>query len=163
VRGKLRGEAAAYAHGEDRPLGSYLVLMATYTTAVVACASAARVAGKSLPARPPIRDLAMVAVATHKIARLISKDPVTSPLRAPFTRFLGTSGDSELEEEVRGTGWRHALGEMVTCPLCLDQWVATFLVAGLVVAPRITRLVAGTFSAVATADLLQHAYARING
>jgi hypothetical protein len=103
VRERLKGEAASYAHGEDRPLGSYLVLMAIYTSVVVGVGSAARVAGKSLPARPPVRDVAMVAVATHKIARLISKDPVTSPLRAPFTRFVGTSGDSELEEEVRGT------------------------------------------------------------
>ena len=157
---KLKGEAEEYAHGEDRPLGSYLVLLGTYATLVGGLTSGARLAGKSAPVRPPIRDLAMLAMATFKIARLISKDPVTSPLRAPFTRFVGTSGPAELDEEVRGTGWRHALGELLSCPFCLDQWIATFFVFGLIVMPRLTRLIAGLFSVIAVADVLQHAYLR---
>ena len=38
-------------------------------------------------------------MATHKLSRIIAKDPVTSPLRAPFTTFEGTSGPAELAEE----------------------------------------------------------------
>lgn len=71
---------------------------------------------------------------------LLANDPVTSPLRAAFTRFAGTSGEFELSEEVRGSGPRKALGELATCPSCLGQWVATLFAFGLVLAPRPTRL-----------------------
>jgi hypothetical protein len=43
--------------------------------------------------------------------------------------------------------------------MCLAQWVATGLSAGLVFAPRQTRLVNATLTAVAGADFLQHVYA----
>jgi hypothetical protein len=32
----------------------------------------------------------MSAVATYKLSHLIARDPVTSPLRAPFTGYRGT-------------------------------------------------------------------------
>jgi hypothetical protein len=51
------------------------------------------------------------------------------------------------------------VGELITCPFCLAQWVATAFTAGLVFAPRATRLVAGTFSTVAISDALQNVYA----
>ena len=49
---------------------------------------------------------------------------MTSPLRAPFTRFEGASGHAEVAEEVREHGGvKHAVGELLTCPFCLAQWV----------------------------------------
>lgn len=101
------------------------------------------------------------AVATHKLSRLITKDPVTSPLRAPFTRYQGQSGPAELQEEVRGTGARKAVGELITCPFCIDMWVATGLVAGFVFLPRVTRLAIDTLAVLAGADLLQFGYSLI--
>ena len=83
------------------------------------------------------------------------------PLRAPFTRYAGTTGDAELGEEVRGTGLRHSVGELVSCPFCLGVWVATGFGAGLVFAPRFTRLAAMTFTAVAASDTLQLVYAAV--
>jgi Protein of unknown function (DUF1360) len=62
-------------------------------------------------------------------------------------------------EEVRGEGLVHAAGELISCPFCLGVWVATGFAAGLVFAPRLTRLVAATFTAVAASDLLQFGYA----
>jgi len=84
---------------------------------------------------------------------------VTSPLRAPFTTFEGTSGEAELAESVRGTGMRKAVGELVTCPFCLGQWVATALAYGFVLAPRTTRWTCSVFTALTVADFLQLAYA----
>jgi hypothetical protein len=43
--------------------------------------------------------------------------------------------------------------------MCLAQWVASALSAGLVFAPRQTRLAMATLSAVASADFLQYVYA----
>ncbi len=87
---------------------------------------------------------------------------MTSPLRAPFTRFRGQSGPAELAEDARESSEaRHSTGELLTCPLCTAQWVATSFVFGLVVAPRFTRLAASALTAVAGSDALQFAYAHL--
>jgi len=104
------------------------------------------------------RDLALIGVASHKTSRTIAKDKVTAPLRAPFTEHEGEGGPRELEESPRGIGLQHTVGELIVCPFCLDQWVATGYVAGLVVAPRATRFVAAVMATVAISDFLQIAY-----
>lgn len=157
IRVAVAAESGAYRHGEDRPLGAFLGVMAAY--AVAAGGGGLLVRRRGIPDGVSFGDLALVSVATHKLSRLLAKDPVTSPLRAPFTRFAGTSGEAELAEEVRGTGARKAMGELITCPFCLGQWVATGLVLGLALAPRATRLFASVFTALTAADFLQLAYA----
>jgi hypothetical protein len=152
-------QADAYREGEDFPVESYTVTMAVYVLTAGILGVAARRRRGSLPERLAWADLALAGLATHKLSRLVAKDPVTSPLRAPFTRLRGTSGPKELQEEVRGRGARKAIGELLTCPFCVGQWVATGFVFGLVVAPRGTRVVASVFSTVAVADFLQFAYA----
>ena len=57
-------------------------------------------------------------------------------------------------------GLKHSIGELITCPFCLDVWIATGFTVGLVFAPRVTRLVAATFSAVTGADFLHLLYAK---
>jgi hypothetical protein len=143
----------------DRPLGSYAAVISVYGGLLAAFFAFLRRSRRRLPDRVAPLDLAMVTVATHKLSRRLAKDAVTSPIRAPFTRATGVSGPAELAEEVQGGGIRRAVGELLTCPFCLDQWVATGFVCGLTVAPRATRLVAATFTAVAGADFLQLAYA----
>jgi len=105
-----------------------------------------------------VPDVLLAAVATHKLSRLITKDPVTSPLRAPFTVYQGQSGPAELEEEVRGSGAQKTVGELITCPFCIDMWVATGLMAGFIYLPRTTRLAVDTLAVLAGADLLQFGY-----
>lgn len=39
----------------------------------------------SLVRSEDLRQVALSAAAVHKLSRLLAKDPVTSPLRAPFT------------------------------------------------------------------------------
>jgi hypothetical protein len=102
----------------------------------------------------------LLAAGTHKLSRTVSRSAVTSPLRAPFTRYTGTSGPSEVTEEARSTsGPRHVIAELVICPFCLDMWVATGFTVGLVFAPRLTRLVAGALTVLTGADFLHLAYA----
>jgi hypothetical protein len=111
-----------------------------------------------LPEEISARDLALIGVASHKTSRTIAKDKVTAPLRAPFTEHEGDGGPGELEESPRGVGMQHTVGELMVCPFCLDQWVATGYVAGLVVAPRATRFVASIMATVAISDFLQIGY-----
>ena len=159
VKAAARREAAAYSAGAERPLGGYVATMGTYAASVAALVGAGALAGRRLPERVSPWDVTLLGVATHKLSRLVTKDTVTAPLRAPFTEFAGPQGQGELHEEVRGHGARHAVGELLTCPFCLAQWVATGFAAGLVFAPRATRLVASTFTAVAVSDALQNIYA----
>lgn len=147
-----------YAPGEGRPLAGYAALMGFYGAAVTAGAVALRRRGRPLPEVRPV-DILLVGVATHKLARRMSKDSVTSFLRAPFTRYEGVSGPAELKEQVRGDGLRKAIGELVTCPFCLSQWVSTGFTFGLLAAPRATRWTASVFASLALADFLQFAYA----
>jgi hypothetical protein len=158
---ELKDQAQAYRGTEDRPLGGYLVVMATYGFLVALATLAAALTGRKLPQRIPKEDLVIVALGTHKMSRTLTKDAVTSPLRAPFTRYSGSGGPAEVMEEVRKpSGIRHSLGELLSCPFCLDMWVVTAFTFGLVFAPRPTRLVAGAFAALAGADFLQLAYAK---
>ncbi|WP_431951091.1 DUF1360 domain-containing protein [Actinacidiphila sp. bgisy167] len=151
--------AQEYAGGADRPLGAFGGLMAGYGGAVCAIAGAARLTGRKV-AEPTPWDVALCAGATHRLSRLVTKDAVTSPLRAPFSRFKGTTGPAELEEEVRGSGARKAVGELLTCPFCTSLWFATGFAAGLVFAPAATRLAAGTLTALTVSDLLHFARSR---
>jgi len=154
-------QAKEYADGEDRPLGGYLALMGVYSSGVVSAALASRALNRPAPSRVSVLDLVQLTVATHRLSRTISKDPVTSPLRAPFTRYAGLASAGELHEEVRGDGVRHSAGELISCPMCLAQWVATALCAGLVLAPSTTRLVLATMTAVGGADFLHHLYSTL--
>lgn len=157
----VRRERDAYSADADEPLplGSYLATMGAYGAWVATGTLATRLAGRSLPDRVTPWDVVLLGLATHKISRLFSKDSITSVLRAPFTRYEGLSGESELAEQVRGGGLRRAVGELVTCPFCLGLWVATGLGFGLVWAPRATRLVGMVAAAKAAADFLQLLYA----
>ncbi|GGL12208.1 hypothetical protein Sme01_68790 [Sphaerisporangium melleum] len=157
----LRKEERAYENGTDRPLGSYLRVLTVYGGAVAGLVALGKLTGARPPRRIAVLDLLLMGVSTHRLSRTITKDPVTSPLRAPFTRYAGVSGPAELREEVRGHGLRHAVGELVTCPFCIAQWVATAYAAGMVWAPGLTRLAGATMSAVAISDWLQLGYATL--
>jgi len=153
-------EADAYRGDEPRPLGGYLAVMGIYATVVAVATLLAALTGRRLPSRWRVEDLAILTLGTHKLSRTVTKDAVTSPLRAPFTHYEGSAGPAEVSEHVREQGQlRHSLGELLTCPFCLDMWVATAFTIGLVFAPRFTRLVAGTFTVLTGADFLQLAYA----
>ena len=161
VRHRAHEEAAEYAHGEDRPLVGYVTTLSTYTATTAALVAASRLLHREAPNGLGWSDLALASLATFKLSRLLAKDPVTSPLRAPFTRYGKLTGPSELTDEPRTDGpVRHAIGELLTCPFCISQWVATGFVSGLVFAPRFTRLAAATFGVVSVSDFLQFAYAR---
>lgn len=156
--GLARAEKRRYAGDHDRPLGGYLTTMTTYAAVVGALAGTALVRKREIPERLAVSDIALSALATHKLSRLVTKDPVTSPLRAPFTMYRGQAGPAELAEQVRGGGAQKTVGELVTCPFCVDLWVATGLAAGYVFAPRATRLAVGMLAIVAGADALQFGY-----
>jgi Protein of unknown function (DUF1360) len=153
-------DLGAYAGHSDRerPLGAYAALTGTFMTGCAAFAWWLRRSGRQLPERIADRDLVLASIATHKASRMIAKDRVSSAIRAPFTRFEGDAGPGEVDEAARGSGLRRAIGELLVCPYCLGMWVSALLVAGLLVAPRATRLVTSLLVVLTGADVLQIAY-----
>src|SRR3954447_20561700 len=155
-----REQANTYRDGEDRPLGGYVMVLAVFASCVALAAGLAFATGRKLPSGIGPWDVVLLGAGTHKLSRTLSKSAVPSPLRAPLTRYTGTGGPSEVMEEVRSTsGPWHSIGELITCPFCLDLWVVTGFTIGLVCVPRLTRLVAGAFTALTGADFLHLAYA----
>jgi hypothetical protein len=149
----------SYAPPSERPpLLAYSAFMVIFNGLLAGALLLARRGGRPLPERPAAADVVLVGVASHKLSRLIGKDKVTSPLRAPFTELEGRGGPGEFEEGSRGTGLRKAIGELLVCPYCLGLWVVAAFSVGLLFAPRLTRFVASIFSALTLSDFLQVAY-----
>jgi uncharacterized protein DUF1360 len=100
----------------------------------------------------------LIGAASHKLSRMIAKDKITAFLRAPFTEYEGRGAPAEVEERARGGPLRRAVGELLICPYCLGLWSAGAFHVGLVYAPRTTRIVASTFTALTISDFLQIGY-----
>ena len=149
-----------YAPRGDRPpLGARLGLSSGFAAAFAAFLVAQRRSATGLPERIETRDLALLSAASFKLGRLIAKEKVSAPIRAPFTEYQGKSdAPGEVDERPRGGGPRAALGELLTCPYCLGMWVISALTAGLVTVPRETRLVASILAALGASDFLQVGY-----
>jgi hypothetical protein len=153
------GPLADYAAPEDRPpFIAYAATVGAFATVTAGALLAARQTGHELPERMGAADLASIGVASHKVSRLIAKDKVTAPFRAPFTEYEGDGGPGEVSERSRGKGAQRAVGELLTCPYCLGLWVVAAFSIGLLFAPRLTRFAASVFSALTISDFLQIAY-----
>jgi hypothetical protein len=145
-------------HGDDeRPLAAYGALSTTFGAGLITSLFVLERSGR-LPERLDTRDLILVGIATHKLSRLIAKDKVTGFIRAPFTRFEKPNGHGEVQEAPRGSGLQRAIGELLSCPYCIAQWIAAGFTVGLATAPRTTRLVAGIYTAETISDFLQSAH-----
>ena len=161
TRERLAEQAKEYDDRGEVPLPGYAGSLVAFALAVAGVAAAGRGRGRGLPERYDLSDIALGALATHKFTRLVSKGSVTSPLRAPFTEFEEPAGSAELNERARGGRVRHTIGELLTCPFCLGQWVGTGYVAGLGLAPRTTRAWAAVFAVTGISDVLHQTYARL--
>lgn len=120
-RGRQAGTAsesqdvfAGYGGGEEMPLGAFSVLVGLYGASFAGFLLAMKKTGRPLPEKVRLGDLLLLGVATHKLSRLITKDWVTSPLRAPFTEYHGSDGAGEVSDRARGQGMQRALGELFT-------------------------------------------------
>ncbi|MFL5996839.1 MAG: DUF1360 domain-containing protein [Streptomyces sp.] len=151
-------DTVRYDDEGEVPLGGYAVLATAFATGLAGFAAVARRRGVRLPQQVPPWDVALMGTATYKGSRLLTRDKVTSFLRAPFTRHKSEDHASEVTDEARGSGVRRAVGELVTCPFCTSAWVVGALVCCYAAAPRATRLVCGGLGALTVADWLQYAW-----
>ncbi|AFE03482.1 hypothetical protein COCOR_00428 [Corallococcus coralloides DSM 2259] len=143
---------------EIHPLGSYGVLIGTFSTTVLGFLGWMGASGRRLPERFSGSDLALFGAATHVVTRVVAADKVTAVVRAPFTRFKGNASAGEVSEQARGTGFRHVMGELLDCPFCLSPWVAASFLISATVRPRQTRFVASIFALSGASFFLHRAY-----
>lgn len=141
-------------------MGGYGVLMGTFSAASVAFGVWFRRSGRELPDSIAPRDLALLTIASHKSARMVTRDRVTSAVRAPFTQFEHDAGPGEVSESARGHGLRRAIGELLVCPYCLGMWTSAAFTAGLLVFPRFTRWLATVLTIFSGSEVLQMAHRR---
>ncbi|MBY8841271.1 DUF1360 domain-containing protein [Streptomyces sp. SP2-10] len=151
-------DAARYDDRGEVPLGGYAALASVFAAGAGTFALLARRRGVRLPHEVPPWDVALLGAATYKTSRLLAKDKITSFVRAPFTRRADEGEASEVMDEPRGSGFRRAVGDLVSCPFCVAAWTAGALVCSYAAAPRLTRLVCGGFGALTVADWLQYAW-----
>lgn len=147
---------AGYADSEQ-PLRAYAALTTLFTAGLAAALIGAQRRGR-LPEQVETKDIIVLGVATHKIARLLTKDSVTSFMRAPFVRLEDKHGTNSVTEKPRGKGLQRSIGELVACPECTGHWVASGLIVGLLHAPRVTRVIGGLYASLAIGDMLQFVY-----
>jgi hypothetical protein len=146
---------------EHSRIAGYVTTMSVFGSVVAGAAALGRARGRELPTSYAVQDLVLGAIATHKFARLVTKDGVTTPLRAPFTVFEGNAGSAEVHERPREEPVRHVVGELLSCPFCVAPWIATGYVATLALSPRLARAWAAVFGIVGGSDFLQQAYGRV--
>jgi len=151
-----------YSPDEPKPLGGYAILLLVFHALIVVLAALRVRSRKRLPESIPVQDLALLSVATFKLSRLITKDKVTAAVRAPFTEYQEPGGPAEVEEKPRGEGLHRAVGELLVCPYCIGQWVATILVAAYIWQPRVTRMAASLFAVVTGADYMQQLWVAVD-
>jgi hypothetical protein len=148
---------------EQRPLSAYAVLAATYAGLFGGGLTTAVRRGHELPEHVGVGDVALYGVATHRLSRLLSREKVARFARAPFTEVEENrpAPPAEMAEHPReAAGMRRAVAELLSCTMCLDQWIAAGFVVGHVWAPRATRVTATALAVKSVADALHLVYAR---
>ncbi|HVE99874.1 MAG TPA: DUF1360 domain-containing protein [Rubrobacteraceae bacterium] len=146
-------------YGEDpQALSSYAVLVGVFNLILATFLFLTKRMGRGLPERIEVKDIVLLGVATHKLSNTLANDAVAMPLRAPFTEMQEKQSPKMVDEEPRGKGLRKSVGELVTCKFCLGMWMASFFTYGLVLAPRVTRVIASIFAVVTLSDHLHQTY-----
>jgi Protein of unknown function (DUF1360) len=145
--------AEAVPEATRPPYSSYAAIVATFVGGLAAAGAVGHSLGRA-PRTQTTLDFVLLAGATFKTARTLSRDRVTSFVRQPFVE--GEAGVGA--ERPAGEGLQQALGELVTCTRCIGTWAAAGLASTQIVAPRFGRLLTWTLGAAAANDFLQAAF-----
>ena len=138
---------------DERTLAVYAALTVSFLGALGGFVATRR--GR-LPERLSWDDVARITLTTYKVSRIVSRDEVTSFVRAPLT-----TDEEATEPKERGVAG--AFGNLLTCPYCVGLWVAATASVSQALAPRPTRFLTSVFCAHALADFLHAGFVRLRG
>ncbi|MFU8802749.1 MAG: DUF1360 domain-containing protein [Bradymonadaceae bacterium] len=146
---------------EQLPMKGYGILLGLFGVSFMTLMGWAR-RRKMFVEEIDVADLIVLGVGSHKLARIITKDRITTVLRQPFTVYEGTEGalPAEVTEHVRRDGgeFRAAVGELLTCPYCASTWSTTALFGTYLSDRKLGRTIGMFFSLIAVADIAQKIY-----
>jgi hypothetical protein len=134
------------------PYGAYAGITGAFAGVLGVAGLLARSLGRD-PRCNTTLDLVVLSFATFKAARTITRDDVTSFIRAPFVE--GEAGSGNEEEPIETGGLQQAMGELVTCSRCVGTWAAAGLATTQILAPRFGRLLTWSLAAAGANDFLQ--------
>jgi hypothetical protein len=155
--GNTDGIFEGYKKNEDISLSSYGVLAGVFNAIFAAFLLVSR--GREVPAGEGGRQGHSAARDGHPQAEPgRGRGRGHEPPARPVHRASGEESPKKVDEEPRGEGLRRSVGELLTCKFCLGVWLASFFTYGLVLVPRVTRLVATIFAVVTISDHLHQAY-----
>jgi hypothetical protein len=99
-----------------------------------------------LDTSPSVFDFVLLAFATLRLGRMVAYDRVMETFRAPFTMTVPDKTGAGKTVVARGTGIRCAIGQLISCPICIGSWIAAGLVYALYTFPgpaRVFIIIAG--------------------
>lgn len=151
---------------EPLPLGGYALLIGLFGAGVGGLMTWALREGRLLESISAA-DLAVLSIGSQKLARMATKDRVSTVLREPFTNYDGTDGASpgETVESARrdGGALQQAVGELLVCPYCMSTWSATALLGTYLADRKLGRTLGALLTTVSLAEMMQGVYAKVAG
>lgn len=136
----------------------YAVLSGVYGALATGVAvSAARRQGDDAPLLDP-RELALFALASAGLTRVVSEEKVGSWIRAPF---LDEAPDGT--RTPRGSGAQYVVGELLSCTRCLGSWSGLGLLTARTAAPIPARVGASLLAISYINSVLQSGFASVRG
>ncbi len=146
------------------PLKGYATLVVTFNAGAALLLNWAYRRDKLLE-KVSFADIAVLAMGSQQLGRMVSKDRVTTGFRKPFTRYHGTDGAlyGEDKESTRRDGGelRAAIGELLTCPYCSSVWTTGALFGTYLANHRLGRSIGAFLSTVTLTNFAQKLYRRI--
>jgi hypothetical protein len=142
------------------PIAGYLALAFTFLG--LTCAGLVWLRrNKLLLPKPNALDVALIGLGTARLSRLITREKVARPLRAPFTITERTER-AEVKEHAKGSGMIRAAGELVTCPRCTAIWAAGGLCLVYFASPSAGRFFSLILSSSLISDFANRKFAILN-
>ena len=138
----------------DRQLtqATKLTLMGLFLGGLAAFTARQTSRGEGVQIKP--FDLLLLGLSTYRAGRLVAYERVAAPLREPLTDTVADGSGIGETVVAKGSGIRYALGELVSCPICVGTWAAAGLVYGLHLAPQPTRVFLAVMSTTGAAELM---------
>ena len=144
----------------EEPDGAYLALAGAYAAVTAGAWLWLRQRRHTWP-EPGFFELVLLGLATARLSRLITRDKIMRPVRAPLTAAEIEAG-GELKEHAKGAGLVRAAGELVTCPRCAAVWAAGGLTLTYFASPSSARFVGLVLSSSLISDFVNRGFALLN-
>lgn len=134
---------------------TYSALSALFFALFAAFASLQKARGKKY--RPSALEMAQLAFASYRLGRMVAYDKIFETYRLPFAKTVPDPSGAGETTEARGRGAREAIGELVTCPICVGTWISAGLVYFVNLFPEAGRTLLAITGAIGAAEFLNAA------